>query len=283
MKNKRKVIKNIANFIILFLSIEVLKNLLSGMPELSNLDFRLILILMVSSYLGMKYGIASAILVSILYFIEEWMQGYELNVLLLNTNNWIPVVIYILFSIIVGLKTDKDNLKLTNLSNEIEQRNNKELEEKEKITKYEKEIKELNQILMVHDNSYIQVSEILKELEKNKNDMTKINKILKRILKNTSCELIKVEELKEKSKQLIDDKKIKIMENDKIWINKKLDKDFPFYMAPVYISQTEKMILVVWNCEFEQMNTEYKNQIIGISEIVKYIFINVGKVENVTI
>ena len=283
MKNKSKVLKNIVNVIILFLCAEVLQNFLIGIPELSKFDFRLIFILIVSGYFGMKYGIASAVLVSISYFVQEFRQGFELDVLFLNTNNWIPLVSYVLFSIIIGLKTDKDNLKISNLSKEIEQKNNKEVENNEKVTKYEKEIKELNQILMVHDNSYIQVSKLIKEIEENRNELAKINRILRKNLKNSSCELIKLEELKEKTNQLIDDKKIREMEKNKIWINKKLEKDLPFYMVPVYISQSEKMVLVLWKCEFEQMNVEYKNQIIGISEIVKYIFVNVRKAENVVV
>ena len=38
-------------------------------------------------------------------------------------------------------------------------------------------------------------------------------------------------------------------------------------MAPVI--KKEKFALVVWKCDFEQMNVEYRNQIIGIAEIIK--------------
>lgn len=278
---KNKVLKNVINLIILFLSTEVLKNLLSGMPELEGLDIRIIFILIVSNYWGMKYGIASAVLASISYVFQEYWQVNDISIIFLNTNNWIPIVIYIVFSIIIGLKTDKNNLKVANLENEIAQKSNKEIEENEKIIRYEKEIKELNQILMVHNNSYIQVSKFMDKLEKSKNNITKINEVLREFLGNNTCELIRLEELNEKSNNFIDDKKIETMKKEKIWVNKKMKESVPFYIAPVFVNETEKMVIAVWKCDFEQMNTEYRNQIIGISEIIKYVFLNVGKVENV--
>ena len=218
---KNKILKNIINLVILFLSTEVLKNLLSGIPELGILDIRMIFILIISSYLGMKYGIASAILASISYIVQEYLNVNDISVIFLNTNNWIPIVIYIVFSIIIGLKTDKDNIKISNLENEIAQKNNKEIESDEKIIKYEKEIKELNQILMLHDNSYIQTSKFIDELYKRRNNIKEINVLLRKTLRNNTCELIKIEELNKKSNNLIDDIKIETMQNEKIWVNKK--------------------------------------------------------------
>lgn len=269
MKNKK--LKNIINLIILFLSAEVIKNFLSGMPDLKSLDIRMIFILIVSNYLGMKYGVVSAILASISYIVQEYGQIHDVNVIFLNTNNWVPIIIYIVFSIIVGLKTDKDNLKVASLENEIKQRSDREIEENEKIMRYEKEIKELNQILMVHNSSYIQASQFIKQLDKSRNNIKSINILLRKFLKNDSCEFLTMEELNMKSSNLIDDNKINMMKKEKIWINKELKDSLPFYIAPVIINQEDKMFIAVWKCEFEQMTTEYKNQIIGISEIAKYV------------
>ena len=279
----RKVLKKILSLVILFLTEEILNYLLLGMPELKNLDLRLIFVLIISSYFGIKYGIISSILVGISYFIQKYMQGYELSILMLNTNNWIPAVIYIAFSIIIGLKTDKDNLKIKDLRNEIKNKNDKEIEQKEVIQKYEDVIRQLNQTLIIHDKSYIQVAKILRLMEKSRNNISKTNRILKIILKNSSCELLDITNNNEKISRFLDDKKINIMMKNKIWINKKLEEGLPFYMIPIYINTKEKLLLVVWKCEFEQMNTEYRNQIIGISEIVKFIFTKVGKEENVNI
>ena len=120
---KNKILKNIFNLVILFLSTELLKNILSGIPDLAIIDIRIIFILIIANYLGMKYGIASAILASISYVVQEYFKVNDISVIFLNTNNWIPIAIYILFSIVIGLKTDKNNAKLANLENKIAQKN----------------------------------------------------------------------------------------------------------------------------------------------------------------
>lgn len=268
---KNKILRNIFNLVILFLSTELLKNLLSGIPDLGIIDIRIMFILIISNYLGMKYGIASAILASVSYAIQEYLKVNDTSVIFLNTNNWIPIVIYIVFSIVIGLKTDKNNAKLANLENEITQKKAKEAESNSKIELYEKEIKELNQILIVHDSSYIQVAKFIQEWNKNFNDMTKINSILKKTLKNNTCGLITIEELNNKSNNFLNDAKLKEIEKEKIWINKELKESLPFYIALVTKGEKEKLALVVWKCDFEQMNIEYRNQIIGISELIRYL------------
>lgn len=80
-----------------------------------------------------------------------------------------------------------------------------------------------------------------------------------------------MEEIKQKTNDIITYEKIKEVEDKKIWINTQLEEDVPFYIAPVFISKNEIMAIVIWKCDFEQINTEYRNQIIGISEIMKYI------------
>lgn len=275
---KKKVLKNVINLVILFLCIEVIDVFLSKIPELSNYDIKIVFILIISSSLGMRYGLVAAILVSTSYVIQTYGKVGDINIIFLNTNNWIPIVIYVVFSIIVGLKRDKDDAKMANLKNEIEQKNIKELEVNEKIIKYENEIKELNKILIVHNESYIQASKFMKEIEKNKNNIDKINELLKITLKNDTCKLVRIEEMDKQIRDLIYEKETK---KEKIWINKKLELEKPFYMVPIFINSMEKMAIIIWECDFSQMNNEYKNQIIGISEIIKFIFEKVGNKENV--
>lgn len=278
IRMKKKVLKNAINLVILFLCTEVIDIFLSKIPELSSYDIRIVFILIISSSLGMRYGLVAAILVSVSYVVQTYGQVGDINVIFLNTNNWIPIVIYVVFSIIVGLKRDKDDVKMANLENEIEQKNSRELEVNEKIIKYEDEIKELNKILMIHNQSYIQVSNFMKELEKNKDNVDKINSLLKTTLKNDTCELVRIEEIDKQISDLIYEKEIK---KEKIWVNKKLKIGKPFYMAPISINGIEKMAIIIWECDFKQMNNEYKNQIIGISEIIKFVFEKVGNKENV--
>lgn len=273
-KQGKRILKNSINLIILFLGTEVIRNLLTGIPEFKNLDIRIIFILIVSSYMGMKFGIISAILASISYIIQNYSQIVDIDIIFLNTNNWISFAIYIILSIIIGLRADKENLKDLNFQNEISNLRTKEVENNEKIAKYEKELKEFNQILISHNSSYIQVSKFINKINKNREDITRINNLLKIALDNKTCQLVRLDEINSELNNYIDTDKINIMKKNKIWINKNLDKEVPFYIAPVFFENGEKLVIIIWECPFEQMNTEYRNQVIGIAEILKYVFLH---------
>ena len=45
------------------------------------------------------------------------------------------------------------------------------------------------------------------------------------------------------------------------------------FIAPISI-QNQDLVIVIWKCSFEQMNNDYRNQIIGITKIVKYVLLN---------
>ena len=96
-------IKVIIVMIVAFVIIEFFRSVIENIPELKNIDLRLIYVFGVSAYLGVKYGLISALLVSIAYIKQKY--GLEnLAILFYNTNNWTNIVIYILFSTIIFAK-----------------------------------------------------------------------------------------------------------------------------------------------------------------------------------
>ena len=277
LKSRKQTIKNIFNLLILFLCMEVSKNLIAVMPELKILDMRLIFILIVSNYMGMKYGIASAFLASTSYIMENYGQMSELRVIFLNTNNWIPIAIYLILSIIVGLKSDKDSYKLRRCESDIKQLNREVRIANDKIERYENEIKEFNQILMTHNHSYITVSKFINGLEEYMNGNNNIDDLLKETLDNNSVEFIKMEELNKKLNRYFDANRFRKMKKEKIWINKNLEERLPCYVAPVILSENEIFTIVIWECELEQLNTAYRNKLLGIASITKQCFLKEEK------
>lgn len=269
MKYKKRIFKNIMNLIVLLLSIELINIIITEIPEFRNIELRLVYIFIIANFMGMKYGIISAIVSSVLYIIEGISGWSDISIIFLNTNNWLQLVIYLVFAIIVGLKHDKDNLKLDSLKNVIDEFKEKQQKNNEKIESYENELKEFNQILLTHKATYIQISDFIEKLANAKMDNAKINELLKEILNNKSCELTTMQAINE----YMDEEKLDILNKEYIWINRNLDEEQPMFIAPISI-QNQDLVIVIWKCSFEQMNNDYRNQIIGITKIVKYVLLN---------
>lgn len=267
--DKKKLLKNIMNLIILFLSTELINIILKEIPEFSNIDLRLIFIFIIANSMGMKFGIVSAILASILYIMQTYSGVLDTSIIFLNTNNWLQVVIYLAFAIIIGLKHDKDNLKINSLNNSIDEYKEKEELNNKKIESYERELKEFNQLLLTHKKTYIQVSELLQQIDSVKNDNTKISNYLKAILDNDTCEFTNIQTIK----KYLETKNMTTVGKDHIWINKDLNKEQPCYISPISIG-SQDFAIVIWKCDFEQMNTDYRNEIIGIAKIIKYVLLH---------
>lgn len=266
MNKKKFLLKNIMNLIILFLSTELINIILKEVPEFSNIDIRLIFIFIVANSMGMKYAIVSAILASALYIMQTYSGVLDISIIFLNTNNWLQVVIYLIFAIIIGLKHDKDNLKINSLNNSIDEFKEKEETNIKKIEAYENELKEFNQLLLTHKKTYIQVSDFIQQIDSVKHDNTKISTYLKEILDNDTCEFTNIQTIK----KYLDTINMTTVGKDHILINKDLNKEQPCYIAPISI-ESQDLAIVIWKCDFEQMNTDYRNQIIGIAKIIKYI------------
>ena len=266
MKNKKQILKNIMNLIILLLSMELINIIVTEVPEFRNIDLRLVFIFIVANSMGMGYGIISATVSSVLYILQGTTNLSDISIIFLNTNNWLQIVIYLAFAIIIGLKHDKDNLKLDSLKNTIDESKEKEESNNKKIELYEAELKEFNQILLTHKATYIQISEFIEKLNSVKTENTKISELLKEILNNNSCELTNVQTIK----KYLDTEKLAIIDKNHIWVNNNLDEEQPMFIAPISI-ENQDLVIVIWKCQFEQMNMDYRNQIIGIAKIIKYV------------
>lgn len=266
---KKKVLKNIVNLIILLLSTELINIILKEVPEFSNIDLRLIFIFIIANYMGMKFGIVSAILASVIYIMQTYGGILDTSIIFLNTNNWLQVAIYFAFAIIIGLKHDKDNLKINSLNNSIDEYKEKEELNNKRIETYEKELKEFNQVLLTHKKTYVQVSEFIQQIDSIKHDNTKISNYLKSILDNETCEFANIQ----KVEKFLDNSNMITVGNEHIWINKELNDEKPCYIAPISVV-SQDFAIVIWRCDFEQMNNDYRNQIIGIVKILKYVLLH---------
>lgn len=269
MKDKKQIFKNIVNLILLLLSLELINIIISEIPGFSNIDLRLISIFIIAISMGMKYGIIAAIASSVFYILQVTPNLSDISIIFLNTNNWLQIVIYLVFAIIIGLKHDKDKLKVDTLKNSIDDLKEKEKSNDKKIEVYEKELKEFNQVLLTHKKTYVQVSEFIQQIDSIKHDNTKISNYLKSILDNETCEFTNIQ----KVEKFLDNSNMITVGNEHIWINKELNDEKPCYIAPISVV-SQDFAIVIWRCDFEQMNNDYRNQIIGIVKILKYVLLH---------
>lgn len=267
MKNKKTVLKNIMNLIVLLLSMELINIIITEIPEFRNIDLRLVFVFIIANFMGMGYGIIAAIVSSALYILQGNYNLSDISIIFLNTNNWLQIVIYLAFAIVIGLKHDRDNLKVDSLKDSINDLQEKAEKREQKIEEYEKQLNEFNQVLLTHEKTYIQVSEFIEKLELAKQDNRKINELLKKVLNNNTCEWTTLQ----KMDKYLDVEKLDVLNKDHILVNKVLDDEQPMFIASVSNGEKEDVI-VIWNCNFEQMNNDYRNQIIGIAKIVEYVF-----------
>ena len=266
MKDKKQIFKNIVNLILLLLSLELINIIISEIPGFSNIDLRLISIFIIAISMGMKYGIIAAIASSVFYILQVTPNLSDISIIFLNTNNWLQIVIYLVFAIIIGLKHDKDKLKVETLKDARDDLKEKEKSNDKKIEVYEKELKEFNQVLLTHKQTYIQVAEFIKKIESAKEDYTRINVLLKEVLDNDNCELTTFQSIN----TFLNPEKIEILDKEHIWVNRNLEKEQPMFIVPISIVEKE-MAMVIWKCRFEQINMDYQNQIIGVANIIKYV------------
>ena len=75
--------------------------------ELQFVDVRVIFIAISALIFGKKYSISAALLCSIASVLQALTNGYRWYVLFFHVNNWIPIVIYIVFAIVIGTYSDR--------------------------------------------------------------------------------------------------------------------------------------------------------------------------------
>ena len=110
------------------------------------------------------------------------------------------------------------------------------------------------------------MAELIKEVNNSKGDNSKITEILKVFLNNNSVELLHIEDID----KYINKTALNKLKKEGVWINKDLDDTKPAYIAPIFANNME-LAIVVWKCSFEQMNNNYRNQLIGTAKILDFV------------
>ena len=102
-----KTLGKIISLLVLFFVVELYTNFMEVASELQFVDVRVIFIAISALIFGKKYSISAALLCSIASVLQALTNGYRWYVLFFHVNNWIPIVIYIVFAIVIGTYSDR--------------------------------------------------------------------------------------------------------------------------------------------------------------------------------
>ena len=110
-KRRRKAGLNIAlkigAFAVVFALVELYTQFIAVASDLQFVDMRLLFVVAASLLIGKRYGIFAAAMCSIASVIQSLLAGYRWYVLFYHVDNWIPIAVYFIIAILIGLYLDK--------------------------------------------------------------------------------------------------------------------------------------------------------------------------------
>lgn len=268
----------IAELILMFLFSELMILLTDSAVIFSIVDFRTIFIVIMATLYGLPYGLASATLSSITYFIAKVASGTNAMTIFYEPTNWLAFVFFYLIGAICGyvnLRKD-DNIKNITEQNEL-------LEEKLVFTReiFEdtlKEKKELKKQIIGSKDSFGKIFYVTRKLNTVVPQQLYLRsvEIFEEFLENKSISIYSIGKnnhfgrLEVASRDLVDvvsrsistktyEPVISRIKDGEIWKNTSLDADMPMYAAGVYRQDELVLLIFLWHADLEQRSLYYVN------------------------
>lgn len=251
------------------------------MPQLQNIDIRLILIVVISLYYELHYSLLVAMLMCLSFVTLNLTSLSDFSVIISNTNNWIVFIIYFTVAIVVNERLYRVKKKL-NMEKEknLTLVNNQQIDNFA-IKHYEDVIMEANKLLILNDGAFTKIEKFIKNFIDNKCSVKKMYESYHDILGNDNVGLY---EIKDNKLKLLNNKVLKttiafdkldgisinefISDKQKIWVNSDLEENRPSYLVPIYSNDGICAVLTIWSCSLEQMNIQYEKMLISINNIL---------------
>lgn len=106
-KERFNVFEKYVVVIIGFLAVEFYTHFMSVPSDMQFVDLRLALIAIIAIAMGKKYAVITSLLCGFGSAMQCLAKGYRWHILFFNVNNWIPIIIYIVFAILLGAYSNK--------------------------------------------------------------------------------------------------------------------------------------------------------------------------------
>ena len=277
ISNHALLVKTVELFILFAIS-EVFVHLTDSAVIFSVVDFRTIFVVIMATMYGTSFGIASAVLASISYFISRIEAGTNALTIFYEPTNWLAFVLFFLVGGLCGyihLKSKdycktleeqgvllEDKLTFTNELYEETLQDKKELQKqiissKDSFGKILNITKTLNSV--VPQQLYLKIVETFEEALENKSIAVYL------ITQDTPFGRLQVASrdiLDSISRSiLLDNYKpvVEKLENGEIWKNTELNLDYPAYAAGVYQENKLIMVIFLWHADMDQRSLYYVN------------------------
>lgn len=105
-KGKISIVSKVMIFFIAFLAMELYINFISVASDLQFVDLRILFIAFSAVLFNRKFAISASVLCSIANIVQSLLNGYKWHVVFFHINNWIPLVIYVIFATLIGTYID---------------------------------------------------------------------------------------------------------------------------------------------------------------------------------
>ncbi|MBR6603956.1 MAG: HD domain-containing protein, partial [Clostridia bacterium] len=271
------LIKVIELFLMFFLS-ELFIHITDSAVIFSIVDFRTIFIVIISTLYGLSFGIASATLASVSYFVAKVISGTDPLTIFYEPTNWLAFVFFFLVGGLCGYV----NLKKEEHGKYLEEQNGL-LEDKLIFTSeiYEdtlREKKELKKQIISSKDSFGKIFDITRKLNTVAPQQLYLRTIetFEEILENKSIAVYSVNSknafgrLEVASRDLLDVAARSIslqtyapvinkLREGGIWRNTELKSEYPMYAAGVYRGEELVLVIFLWHADMGQRSLYYVN------------------------
>ncbi len=251
------------------------------------LDYWLFYVILMGSLHGGPIGMAAGVIACVAYSFSWFEDGRDVYLLLYNTDNWLPLIMYILGGGFFGYLRDRHAEQLVSIQREMKQRD-EETEFMQSMYKQVDEDRNLlqEQVLRFRD-SYGRIYAITQELDTLQPEQVFLSTldVLEDVMQNNSVALYSYSgassfaRLVVHSRALTDLPKSMDMqkypllanmyEKGEMFANTNLEPGYPAFCAP--ISQDGKTIAIIalWDVPFEQQTLYRQNLFNVVSGLVQ--------------
>lgn len=254
----------------------------------SVIDVRLLFVVLIGSMHGSFFGWLAGIIAYVSFGISFVATGGNAWDLLLNMDNWIPLVLYLLAGGITGyVRSNHDNRE--QMLTDLNLRTREDLENLQEIHQQTCDMRDslMEQVVNSHD-SYGKIYGVVEQLDTMYPDEILFHalNIYEDILSNKSItiyyrekkasfirKLVESNEVEESGGFSLDIRKfpdlLESVETNSLYTNKEFLKGYPSYCISMEASSSYQFIMMIWNAKPSQYSKYYQNLIIVLSRLIR--------------
>ena len=282
---------------VLFILAQYISNYTADNVYFRFIDVRLLFIIMIAVFHGLRAGVFAAILECIvLYFIYLDNMGISSLQLFYNVENWIPFVLYIVAGAITGYFSDlKESEKaLVVRENDLLREKYLFLNDMYNVTSEAKD--EYKRQILTFDHSYGKIYHAIEHMSRDSVEevCSVIPEVIEDLLNNTSAAVFRMDSSQKRVEFLAGDRTfssgvarnlslqemeeaLSCMNEGNVWRNTALAPGIPMYAMKIdprasgkEESSRDSLIIAIWDATPEQMNDYYSNQFEIICRLAGY-------------